>query len=352
MKLHQAAHIAKHIAGRKFSKAFLPNHAVFLVTKRCNMRCAMCGVEKQDGRDDLSVDAYRKMFDTGLKRLDVVKISGGEPFIRKDATELFSYLLEKNNPATFHITTNGFYIDRIQDFIKTTAGRKLSISVSIDGPPDVHDEVRGVKGAFEHAHETLRMIKKDFKNVLLTVNCTISHFNYKNIDHFEKSLSDVNFDRLAYFIADANQFYDDPLSLKSTGIESGTETDNEHRKKILDLVRSNNRKQGLLYRMLNDYYMTGLNARMENGADSFRHDCMALWSYFRMEPNGDIIMCMIRPEVLGNIAEQDFSSLWFGEKAARFRNIVKKCNMCWKECEVIPSCVYSGNLIRHILIKH
>lgn len=357
MIIHQAAHIAKHIVGQKLSKVFLPNYAVFVITKRCNMSCAMCGVDKQNGENDMDISGYQKFFNTGLKRLDVVKITGGEPFIRKDAKEIMALILEESKTNIFHITTNGYYTERIRDFLKLIGNRKIGMSVSIDGDEKTHNMIRGRPDAFQRAIDTLKMIKKDHKNVKLTINCTISSYNYKEFFNLKDFLERLNIKRIAYFIADSNKNYDDPLDLKSVGLIKNSMVKGlspDEREKICSVVESNNSKQGITYRLLNRYYITGLRSRIKNGKTNSRrkHHCMAIWSYFRVEPNGDIIMCITRPEVVGNILKMGFNDIWFGKRAQEIRQIVKSCSECWKECEVIPSCVYSGDLIRFFLLRN
>ena len=215
MIINQALNIAKHTVGRRLLKPCLPNYAVFVITKRCNMSCTMCGVDKQNGKDDIGLSEYRKIFDTGLKRLDVVKITGGEPFIRKDAKEIMALILEWSRPAIFHITTNGYYTERIVGFLERIGNKRISMSVSIDGDENTHNMIRGLPDAFQRAMDTLKRIKADYKNVNLTVNCTISSYNYEDIRRLKVLLERKNVDRIAYFIADSNKNYDDTLGLKS-----------------------------------------------------------------------------------------------------------------------------------------
>ena len=349
--LGQLLNISKHIVGLKTGRVFLPNYGIFMLTRRCNMSCAMCGVDKQNGENDIDIDSYEKLFATGLKRLDVVKITGGEPFIRKDACEIMALILEKAKPRIFHITTNGYYTGRIIQFLNGCRKSKISLSISIDGIGDIHNKIRGCSDAFEKAMDSIKAIKSDFGNVMITANCTISTFNYDSISTLKPFLKEMGVDRIAYFIADSNKKYDDHLGLKTLKQSQDNELINSKKVKLYNMVEQNNRNQGITYRLLNKYYMAGLRIHFNNKGrlENMGHNCMALRSYFRMEPNGDIVLCVPRPITIGNVATQKFSEIWYGDRAKKFRRIAISCNECWKECEVIPSCVYSGDLFRFLI---
>ena len=48
-----------------------------------------------------------------LKQIDVLRISGGEPFVRKDLGEIINVIDQLNDPSLTHITTNGINTNRI-----------------------------------------------------------------------------------------------------------------------------------------------------------------------------------------------------------------------------------------------
>ena len=47
-----------------------------------------------------------------LGKLDVVRITGGEPFLREDLGELARSVWLASRPAVLHLTTNGSFPDR------------------------------------------------------------------------------------------------------------------------------------------------------------------------------------------------------------------------------------------------
>ena len=64
-----------------------PRFLTYLTTFRCNARCVMCDSWQKGGGDELSLAAIEGIF-AQLPRLDAVRLSGGEPFLRRDLREI------------------------------------------------------------------------------------------------------------------------------------------------------------------------------------------------------------------------------------------------------------------------
>ena len=87
------------------------NYLRLAVTDRCNLRCAYCMPEhgalfaKKDAL--LSLDELKRvssiMVDMGISK---IRITGGEPFVRKDIMSLLAHLSELKGLEEISITTN------------------------------------------------------------------------------------------------------------------------------------------------------------------------------------------------------------------------------------------------------
>lgn len=146
-----------------------PLMTAFNVTFRCNLRCSYCGVDQLE-YTELSADQQKAM----LRELHAlggrwVTFSGGEPLLRKDLLDVIDYAVDTLGMHVFLSSNGRFvpkYIDRLTKVDK--------ISISLDGPPDVHDAVRG-EGAFQRAVDAIVAARGRGINVSLT--CTISRLN-------------------------------------------------------------------------------------------------------------------------------------------------------------------------------
>ncbi|MFN8058812.1 MAG: radical SAM protein [Vicinamibacterales bacterium] len=142
----------------------LPSGVVYEATMRCNLKCEFCYVGdllnlEGEWRQELSLEALRRAFpeQEGLH----VNLTGGEIFMRKDIMDVFALFAEKGY-ACGYITTNGTIIDqaRAEALAKLAlTGFLKHVSVSIDGPGELHDRARGVKGTFERTEAGLRRLQ-------------------------------------------------------------------------------------------------------------------------------------------------------------------------------------------------
>ena len=88
------------------------NYVRFAVTDRCNLRCFYCmpeeGISYQPRKELLTYEELLRTYALLAKMgVNKVRITGGEPFLRKDLIQ-FIEALHKNHPeANIHITTNG-----------------------------------------------------------------------------------------------------------------------------------------------------------------------------------------------------------------------------------------------------
>ena len=122
------------------------------ITKRCNLACLHCILGNPTDFNELNTEqstrAIRKLGELGCRSL---KITGGEPLIRKDLTELFK--VATNLGMSVELITNGTLLDT--DFFANIAQNIQHLTFSIDGPPKIHDKVRG-EGSYSVATTSIK----------------------------------------------------------------------------------------------------------------------------------------------------------------------------------------------------
>ncbi len=179
---------------RKVSRFFrtinYPSYFVFFVTKKCNAKCKMCfyqeNMQKDNGKE-LTVSEY-DMISQQIKTLNILGISGGEPFLRNDLSEIIKVFYKNCEPLVIDLPTNGFFTDIIikqtEDILNTVKNTVIDLQLSLDGPEAIHDEIRGLKGSFKHLKETyskLILLKKKYKNLKIKICTVYSHYNQRHI---------------------------------------------------------------------------------------------------------------------------------------------------------------------------
>jgi hypothetical protein len=112
------------------------------------------------------------------------------------------------------------------------------------------------------------------------------------------------------------------------------------------LLRRLPRCRDPLLRIGKRYYLRGLLARLRHEPAPQPHPrCVALRSHLRILPDGSVPVCQFNTEKVGNLLEQDFDVVWHHQATREARAWVDACPGCWAECEVMPSALYSGDLL-------
>ncbi len=135
----------------------LPKSAFLSVTMLCNSRCIHCDIWKNKGMDFLPVEIYKKL----PASLEMVDLTGGEPFLRNDMPEIVSAVRSACPKARILITTNGFLPQKIAKYVGAIvkADPDIAFRMSLDGWGKTHEKVRRIPDAFEKVMETVRILK-------------------------------------------------------------------------------------------------------------------------------------------------------------------------------------------------
>ena len=180
--------ILKDSFGRKFPYIRLS------ISDVCNFKCGYClpdgyKIDKSDNRTFINTEEIKKLA-RALSELGVSKIrlTGGEPTIRKDFFEIIKIIKENSGIKKTVITTNGYKLDKIANDIKNSGLDGINISIdSLD--PKTFKKITG--------HDRLEEILRGIKN--------LQKLNFKNIKINAVLLKGINdseqdFDSWAQFI--------------------------------------------------------------------------------------------------------------------------------------------------------
>ena len=163
-----------------------PHFMVYEPTLLCNLHCSFCYVadilNPSDWRArELTLEELDRIFvKNGVK---TVNVTGGEAFVRKNLLSIFELLHSKGMHCDY-ITTNGTMIDdeKARGLADLAASGFLKhVSVSIDGPREFHDQVRGLSGAFDKTTRNIERLRQAFTKrgvpLKMHVNTTLTAGN-------------------------------------------------------------------------------------------------------------------------------------------------------------------------------
>ena len=362
MDLKLYSNVASKVIQNRLGINHYPSFLTFFITWACNHRCVFCDVWKKTPKDELTLTEI-EMFFRQLKPLDVLRISGGEPFVRKDVGEIINIGDEILNPSIIHLTTNGINTNRIISSLnKVTNLPKVHIKVSIDNVGEKHDAVRGVKGAYDKAIETLKelVVLRDKFGLHVGVNQAIlDEKSMSAHEELKKALVDLKvpvYGAIAYD-SSSTLYSEDPQRKERIDPNSSLtpfgDWSQEALSHAINTLRTDDTKTSdFAERLIDNYFVNGLHDRMVGDQKNISGpSCVALNTHLRLLPNGDIPICLYNGEVVGNIRERSFKDIWFGEDIQPSRKWVKDCSGCWASCETAVNAVYTGDIYKGLLPK-
>lgn len=142
------------------------NYLRLAVTDRCNLRCNYCmpaeGINFAKREELLTTDELKTVAQLLVEMgIDKIRLTGGEPFVRKDLMELFRFLSELGKLSEISVTTNATLIGPHIPKLKRLG--VTNVNVSLDA---IHKET------FEHItrrnnyhivrENVFRLIDEDF----------------------------------------------------------------------------------------------------------------------------------------------------------------------------------------------
>ncbi|MBN3039696.1 MAG: radical SAM protein [Candidatus Omnitrophica bacterium] len=319
-----------------------PFFCTYIVTFRCNAKCRMCDIWKKKAQQEMDLEQIKKAF-AKIKEIVVVRLTGGEPFLRKDILDISNIIKENTACKILHVTSNGILKDNIIDFAKNSKFNNLHIKISLTGAKASHDFNLGINGAWDKALETIEALKaiKRGRNFFLAVNHTItdwqSFLDSKEIRRLCSELKLGYLPVLAYqgpsLYADQQEKIDERRDFKPF-----TDFSQEQLREIFIELKANCKNiPDFFERAIKKYYLKGLSNRLLKDHEFPRPRCIALSKHIRFLPNGDIAVCLYNSQIVGNIVRDELSTILSSPKAKELQNWVNSCSDCWAECEVIPN---------------
>ena len=342
MSIPSFCKLAHNIFRSNFGELPLPYRMTFILTSQCQLRCQMCNIWAKDTNGELSLDEISKFFDHA-NHLSWINLSGGEIFLRNDIDQIFEIILSKcRHLHLLDFPTNGFKTDAIVSSIKkliasSVGTPKIFVTISLDGPPEVHAKIRNNPIAWQHAVETfkqLRLMRSKQFNVyfgmtLQNQNMTLVE---ETVNSVNKTISSVSIDDFHFNVIHHSEHYYDNEDMSNADTEKLwkylSDITNQRKHKRLDPVAFIEKK----YQSLSKTFLTTHKSPIL---------CQASGASFFMDPMGKVFPCSIYNKIIGNIRDYEYNlkKLWATSLRQETRKqILKgKCPQCWTPCEAYQS---------------
>src|SRR2546430_690335 len=198
---------AKLAIGQPFSPVLLN----ILVTSVCDMRCTHCFfTEELNDRPrkklQMKTHEIEKISETLGGNLGVLILAGGEPFTRKDLSEIAQTFYKNNRLESVYIMSNGQIQKRIfpdiTRILEECPNLNVTVALGMDGLKGPHEKIRQNPGSWDIAIDTARQlqtIKKEYQRLdVQTCTCFMNTnqdtiFEWYDFLKYELKVDKVNF---------------------------------------------------------------------------------------------------------------------------------------------------------------
>lgn len=169
----------------------------FSITDRCDLRCRYCMPQKMtftEKKDMLNLEQLKRLSSVFIKLgIKKIRITGGEPLIRKDLIPFIKYLktiLDAGFLKEITMTTNGTLLKKYAEEIYECGIKRLNVSLDTLIPEKFNFITNG-----GNLNEVLRGISKaSEKGIKIKINCVLlKNFNEEEIIPLSKWCSKNKF---------------------------------------------------------------------------------------------------------------------------------------------------------------
>jgi len=169
------------------------------VHSACNCRCVMCDIWKAnaDKRELAVEDLDRHVADIRRLHVQRVMLTGGEPLLHGNLWALCDRLQEHDIRVT--LVTTGLLVAPHAPAIARSVNE---VVVSIDGPPDVHDAIRRVRGGFDRIARGLAALREQTAPPRVIARSVVQRANCEAIGETVSAVRALAVDRLSFLAAD------------------------------------------------------------------------------------------------------------------------------------------------------
>src|SRR3977135_2683939 len=132
---------------------------ILFVTSRCNAFCRTCFYHAELNQPGDMTFAQIEKISRTMPAITDLWLSGGEPTLRRDVSEIIDMFVRQNGIDRVIIPTNGLIKSRVHEVVDQALGHNVGIdlylNIALDGYGETHDRIRGVPGHWEKTLECI-----------------------------------------------------------------------------------------------------------------------------------------------------------------------------------------------------
>ena len=323
-KLNQFFNLAKFACG-SCSPTAGPLKVQWELTYLCNLRCVHCDSWARPFGNELSrerqLEVIRELAREGVLN---ISFSGGETMVVKHLYDLIA--CGKECGLNISMNSNGTLVK--PDTAKSLVDSGLdAIYLSLDGTaPEVHDQVRGVKGSHQKVLEAAEHLLAARRNgrPKIYFNTVVNRINLEDFPGVLEIARRIGIDGGTISLIQATpNFNAKPESLLRD-------------EDVPVLCRQVERLKGEFedrHPHTADY-LDEFATYVRDPEQLKKYRCSAGYAVAEIHPEGKVYPCLVAFSEMGDLRTSSFHDIWYSEKAESIRRDIKEGRhpICWIDC--------------------
>ncbi|NOX15362.1 MAG: radical SAM protein [Epsilonproteobacteria bacterium] len=342
--MFRLSNLIKSVTGGQKERSLNGDIIIWNFTNRCNLACHHCYSYASPNSKDFLTTKFILGSITELKKAGIrfVIFSGGEPLIRKDIFQISSAMRDAG--IVTYLSTNGLYIDEqnVDQIIKTFN----YIGISIDGIEEVHDEFRGLKGAYKKSLDAIELIQKHGGNA--GIRFTITNETKESFYSIFELAENIGVDKI----------YISHLVYSGRGLDNlKIDISKEERRKFveftikkafqyiqegrdIDVVTGNMEMDAILFLKIFGKKYPKLKEEMKKRLKNWAGNSAGV-KLGNIDWLGRVKPDPFFPHFIGDMSKTPFSKIWLNkdnEMLNKLREVPRQISGYCEECEVLDIC--------------
>jgi MoaA/NifB/PqqE/SkfB family radical SAM enzyme len=281
----------------------------------------MCDIWKRESGDQMRAEDLER-HSTSFKNLGVrqVVLTGGEPLLHNDLFAFCNFFRDRQIHLT--LLTTGLLLHKRAEEVATLFD---DVIVSLDGPPEIHDAIRRVTGAYNLIHRGVIAVRSHNPSLPITCRTTVQRANHRHLRQTVDAARALGLDSISFLAADlTSTAFNRPLiwpGERQSEIGLSLEEARALEEEIEQLI--------LQYQAGIDHsYIVESATKLRRIARRFREHlgqltpqaptCNAPWVSAVVEVNGSVRPCFFH-RAIGDITSSTLEEVINGEAAQEFR---------------------------------
>ena len=259
---------------------------------------------------------------TSLRALKVkwIVLSGGEPLMHSDLSTLCDFIRSEGIKLT--LLTAGLLLEkdaaRVADLVD-------DLIVSIDGPPDIHDQIRGVRLAYQRLERGIALVRHRRPDISIRGRCTVQKRNCRELRNTVSTSHILALNSVSFLAADVT----------SAAFNRSEGWSEERRAGAALTAEEANALEGEIESLIHQCrpeiesgFIAERPEKLRRIVQHFRSElgqteatsprCNAPWVSAVIESDGTVKPCFFHNSV-GNIHNDSLMNILNGDKALKFR---------------------------------